>query len=406
MLLKIGRSLLRSLALRAALALGGSGLALAVGNLLLARFLPPAEFALFSLTFSLIMVGISIGPVGADVILTRHRFVPDARLHRQILLTSTLTSLAIVVFSHLMYPIRWGLLCCLLVSIVAGAVKTIPVAYYRSQQKFGTALTLTVSTNLSVMTAAVIAWFAHAQSALWPAIAMALTLLVSGAIGWRSIAAAAAGAPAGQGYSWAEGFSAMSFSVFGTILGVLDRLVIPDFLDLSALATFGVLAIVAGSPFQMLHLGVGYTLLPALRNAPSRERRVRVLRHESLVIGACCAGAAVAVLWATPYIVKYVLANRYHISSELIWAALVGGLFKVAGSLMAAVVNALGSGRQLAQLSGIGAVAILISLAGAFIGSHWDLVGLVYGVSAGWLFRALATATLALPRLLNEEAGS
>ncbi|MBS0614178.1 MAG: hypothetical protein JSS24_13470, partial [Proteobacteria bacterium] len=195
MLLKIGRSLLRSLALRAALALGGSGLALAVGNLLLARFLPPAEFALFSLTFSLIMVGISIGPVGADVILTRHRFVPDARLHRQILLTSTLTSLAIVVFSHLMYPIRWGLLCCLLVSIVAGAVKTIPVAYYRSQQKFGTALTLTVSTNLSVMTAAVIAWFAHAQSALWPAIAMALTLLVSGAIGWRSIAAAAAGAP-------------------------------------------------------------------------------------------------------------------------------------------------------------------------------------------------------------------
>jgi len=406
MLLKIGRSLLRSSALRAAMVLGGSGLALAVGNLLLARFLPPSEFGLFSLTFSLIMVGISIGPVGADVILTRHKFVPDARLHRQILLTATLVALVIVAFSYATYPIRWGLLGCLFVSIVAGAVKTIPVAFYRSQQKFGTALMLTVSTNLSVMTAAVIAWLMHAQSALWPAIAMALTLLATGVIGWRSLESAGSKPASGRGYSWLEGLSAVSFSGAGTILATLDRLVIPGLLGLPALATFSVLTTLVGSPFQMLHLGVGYTLLPALRNAPSRAQRIRVFEHESLVVGVCCVGAAVVVLWIAPYIVKYVLADRYQIGTELMLAAIFAGILKVVGSLMAAVVNALGTSRQLAQLSLIGAMAIPISLGGAWLGARWGLVGLVYGISAGWLFRALAISSMALPRLLHEDSRS
>jgi len=403
MVVKIGRSLLRSSALRAALVLGGGGLALAVGNLLLARFLPPAEFALFSLAFSLVMMGISIGPVGADVILARHKVIPDARLHRQILLTSTLTSLVIVVFAILMYPFRWGLLACIFVASVAGALKTIPVGYYRSEQKFGIALMLTSSTNVSVMVAALLAWWMQSRSALWPCIAMALTLLVSGAIGWRSVSALGASAGSGPLYSWREGFSAMSFSALGMILGTLDRLVIPDLLGLEVLATFSVLTTVVGSPFHMLYQGVGYTLLPALRNAPTRERRLRVLRHESFVIGLCCAGAALAVLWTTSYIVTYVLADRYHIGPELIWAVVMVGTLKVAGSLMAAVVNALGTGRQLAHLSAIGAIAVLIALAGAFVGSRWGLAGLIYGVSTGWLFRALATARLAMPHLLSED---
>ncbi len=404
MLLKVSRSLLRSPALRAAVVLGGGGLALAIGNLLLARFLTKAEFALFYLVYTLIMMGISIGPMGADVILTRHRIIPDGKLHRQILLTSSLTALGIVVFGHFMYPLRLELLACVFVASVAGAVKTIPVAYYRSEQRFSTALTLTVSTNMSVMIAALIAWWLQAQSALWPAIGMTLTLLATGFIGWRSIAGVTGAGPAGPGYTWAEGFSAMSFSAFGMILGSVDRLVLPDLLGLSALATFSVLATAVGSPFQMLHLGVGYTLLPALRNAPGRERRIRVLAHEAMVIAVCCAGASLVVLWTTPLILKYVLADRYQIGPELIWASVVVGVLKVTGSLMASVVNALGTSRQLAQLSGIGAVAILLSLVGAYVGSRWGLVGLIYGVSAGWLFRALATVKLAMPRLLHKEA--
>ncbi|MGO8829451.1 MAG: hypothetical protein ACLQT5_09405, partial [Steroidobacteraceae bacterium] len=125
-------SLLRSKALRATAALGASGLALACGNLILARVLPEAEFARFALIFSIVMIGINIGPIGADVVLARRKFEPDARLHRQVLITSALTAAVLAVVSGAAYPLRAALLISLFVSIVAGGVKTVAVAHYRS----------------------------------------------------------------------------------------------------------------------------------------------------------------------------------------------------------------------------------------------------------------------------------
>ena len=65
--MKLLHSLLRSKSLQATAALGASGLALACGNLILARVLPEDEFARFALIFSIVMIGISLGPIGADV---------------------------------------------------------------------------------------------------------------------------------------------------------------------------------------------------------------------------------------------------------------------------------------------------------------------------------------------------
>jgi len=65
---------------------------------------------------------------------------------------------------------------------------------------------------------------------------------------------------------------------------------------MSHLATFAVLATVAGSPFSMLYQAVGYTLVPRLRNAPDANQRRRVLAVESGVIAGTCLVAGVAVL--------------------------------------------------------------------------------------------------------------
>src|SRR5471032_3440566 len=82
------RALWRSSALRAAAALGVSGLALACGNLMLARVLPTGEFARFALFFAIAQIGMNIGPFGADVIMTRRHFEPGPKLHRQVLYSS------------------------------------------------------------------------------------------------------------------------------------------------------------------------------------------------------------------------------------------------------------------------------------------------------------------------------
>jgi O-antigen/teichoic acid export membrane protein len=396
------RSLLRSKALRASAALGMSGLALACGNLLLARILPSAEFALFALIYALAQIGFSIGPVGADVILARRKFAPDAKLHTQVLCTSAATGALVAAVSALMYPLRLQLLAALFMSIIAGSVRTVAVAYYRSHERFGSALILTMSTNASVLAASIIAFMAHANSALLPAVAMCVGMCLAAVIGWRAVSMARSTGSAVTGYSWPEGWSAVSFASAGMVLAAMERLVTPQLLGLGELATFSVLATIAGSPFQMLQLGVGYTLLPALRNTPDSALRRRAFKHEALVVTATCLAAATAVLVVTPLVLTGVLAGRYQIGMPLTLAAIASGVLKVLASLFAAVVTALGSRADLFRLSVVGWISIAIALLGGAVGARWGLIGLVFGVALGWMFRALAIGVLAMPHLAGK----
>jgi O-antigen/teichoic acid export membrane protein len=391
--------LLHSKALRATAALGASGVALAGGNLILARLLTEAEFARFALVFSIVMIGISLGPIGADVVLARRKFEPDAKLHRQVLITSALTAAVLTVIAGVAYPLRPALLICLFVSIVAGGVKTVAVAHYRSHERFGFALMLTVSTNASVLVASILTLLLHGDTAILPAVAMLVSLSLTAMIGWRAIAKPPSGTAPIAGYSWYEGWSAVSFSGAGAILIALDRLVTPHLLGLAQVATYSVLATIAGSPFQMLQLGVGYTLLPALRNAPSVERRRHLFVHEALVVGGTCLGSSIAVWAATPFILAWVLPGRYHIGQPLLLAAIGVGTLKVLASLVAATVNALGSSAELALLSVIGWISIGVALLGAFVGARWGLTGVVCGVGLGWAFRGIVISLLAIPHL-------
>jgi len=393
------QSLLGSSALRAAAGLGGGGLALAVGNLLLARMLPTDEFARFALMFSLVMVGISIAPIGADVILLRRHFVPDPRLHRQVFCTSVVVAAVLIAVAKLLYPLPVRLLVVIGVCVIAGGTKAVAVAYFRSQKRFYAALALTVSTNASVLLAAVIGFVAGVRSALLPGIAMASGLVLTAALGWHAARRAIVAPNRSDSYAWSEGWSAVSFAGAGMILGAFERLLAPRLLGLQELATFGVLATIAGSPFQVLQMGVGYTLVPGLRSAKTPAQRTKVFKHEAIIVAATAAAAGVVVWVITPSVLHWILSDRYKITWPLLTAALVTGTLKVLSSLAASVVNALGTGRDLLLISGIGWIAIAFGFVGASIGVRWGLTGLVFGVGAGWLFQAIAILWIAAPRL-------
>ncbi len=397
------QSLWRSSALRAAAGLGGGGLALAAGNLLLARMLPTDEFGRFALMYSLVMVGVSIAPIGADVILLRRHFVPDPRLHRQVFCTSVLVAAVLVTVAKLLYPLPVALLAVIGACVIAGGIRTVVVAYFRSQERFNAALALSVSNNASVLLASVIGFVAGVRSALLPGIAMSLSFVLTAALGWRAVRRAIAAPNRSSSYAWSEGWSAVSFASAGMILGAFERLLAPRLLNLHELATFGVLATIAGSPFQMLQMGVGYTLVPGLRNAKTPTQRTKVFKHEAIIVVATAAAAGVVVWIITPSVLHWILNDRYKIAWPLLTAALVTGTLKVLSSLAASVVNALGSGRDLLLISGIGWVAIAFGFIGASVGVRWGLTGLVFGVGAGWLFQAIATFWIAAPRLWVKE---
>jgi O-antigen/teichoic acid export membrane protein len=401
----IARSLWKSSALRAGLALGFSGVMLACGNLILARILPTVEFSRFALFYAVAFIGINVGPFGADVIMTRRQLHPGRILQRQVFLYSTVIALILAAIARVVYQFDIELIGCLLVSIVAGSVKVVPSSYYRSQQRFGPALLLTMSTNAAILVSVIAAFAFHTGSALIPAAAMTATLCLTAWLGWRAIAATVrGGSDRPQTYPMSEAWSTVSFIAAGMILSSLDRLIAPTLLGLSALATLSVLATIAGSPYQVLHQAIGYTLVPALRNAGTRAARIQALVHEGLIVSVLCLAASFCVWWLTPLLAEWVLAGRYPLSAQLLMAAIALGLLKVYGSLAAAAVTAFGSSADLARLSFAGWLSIGTSLIGGWAGSRFGIVGLVYGVASGWLLRALLMGWLAYRQLTAESA--
>src|SRR6185437_2013742 len=77
----------------------------------------------------------------------------------------------------------------------------------------------------------------------------------------------------------------------------------------------------------------------------------------------------------------------------------ISGFIKVLSGFMTAVVVSCGEGRRLRLLSFFSWGSIGISVAGAFLTAPWGLVGVIYGIAAGWLIRCALTAWLALPYL-------
>lgn len=392
------------MALRAAAALGLGGLALAGSNLILARVLSPADFAQFALLYSIVQVGINIAPIGADVAMARRLIEPDAKLHRQTFFSSLIVAAILVVISALLYPLSAGLLATALVSITGGGLQIAAVGYYRGRERIGFSLLISSCANAALLLASLVAMQTKMPGAMLPAVALTAALSLTALIAWRGIRSERqdwkeADAP----FPWAVGWAAVSFIGAGIILTSLDRLVIPGLLGMPELATFTILATVAGSPFAMLYQAVSYTLVPRLRNAPNVPQRRRALVRESAVVGMTCLAAAIAILWLMPLILKWVLANRYAIGQPLLIAAIAVGFLKVIASLTAAAVNALGSRAELINMSHVGWISIGVALTGAGVGAHWGLIGLVYGVAAGWLVRAVAVGYIAAPHLLRES---
>ena len=389
------RSAWRSPVLRAAVAITMSGAVFAIGNLLLARALPKEEYGRFVLVLAISTIGILTGPLGANVIVNRQRINAGRRLLVRTLTTSSIVGIGLAMVAGALYPLDPPLLAVMIAGIVAGAAKLVTVGHYQSRQRYGFSLWLSESTQLSVLIAGVAAVILHSSTALAPATVLTVCLWGFAAYAWwRVFKDRAALQYPDPPFPWAEAFSVVGAVGAGTVLVWLERLVIPRALGLQDLATFGVLATLAGSPFQVLSQGVSFALLPSLRAAAATERR-RVLIQETLVVLGACVLSVAVVWWFTPIALHLFLPGRYELAGGLIFAAIVVGILKSAGALPVATVNAVGSSQALATLSVIAWAAVLVGIGGAWLGAASGLTGLIYGVGAGWLVRAVATTWLA-----------
>jgi len=391
------RLLKNSSALRTAAGFGLGGVGYALGNLLLARALPPAQFGVFTLFLALVQIGASLAPIGLEGQLNR-RPGGVVSLGRP-LLTSVVVAAATAVVASTLYRMDTALIVALVISITAGGTSRVASAAFQSRLRFGLALGLSQGLALALLGMGAFAVIAGGTQLRLLAALVAGYYVISSGVGWGILARERPRGPT-EAHSFLEGLSLLGITAAALILMQLERLLAPRLLTLEDLATFAVVTTLVGSPLRMLQMGAGYTLLPRLSTASTPEERRLLVRREAVAVMLIGGAAALVILFAAPWIAAWLLAGKYELPTVLMIAALVSGAVKLADGFATTMVWALGSARQLALLNWVSWTCAGVGVIAAWLGSRWGLIGLMYGVTVGWVCRGAVAGALAA-RLLR-----
>lgn len=401
------KALYRSASLRIAAAMGVGGVGFSLGSLLLARQLPTEEYGLVSLVLGIISFGGLVAPLGIDLVAARRGIRLDAAWRRAAIGACVLMSLAAALLAALVYHLSAALAVCVALSILALGVAQSVGGHFQGQQDLRLAVWVVQLINAALFLVALLDMAIGFTSAVAVcALLAALAILGAAALWWLVSRRAGRGdiQPRAWGMRW-EAMSLLSVQACSSAFMQLERLLLGPVVGLHDLAVYSVLAALVSSPFRLLQAAVQFTLIPTLRVAgDAHARRAKVAREAGLVFVTVAAGS-VAIWVLAPPIARWMTAGRYDLSHALIVATLISGFLKVSSGFTTAVVVSCGEERRLRILSFASWGAIVISVAGAFLTRQWGLVGVLYGISAGWLVRCVLTGWLAFPFLRPPLAG-
>jgi O-antigen/teichoic acid export membrane protein len=394
---------LRSPALRSAAILAAGGAGFALGNLLLARVLSEREYGTVSLLLSLIQVGAALGSLGLPTLVNRHSLPATGQLFRYGLWLAAFAALVCAAVSLFSYRLSSLITYMLALTVAAAALGRIAGAVMQSRQRFGTSLLLTQIHNWLLLASVPIVLAAGHRSATGVAAFILLCYLATTYFGWQFAIKDRSATPGTLSLKmlWAEGMSAAGFGLAFNIFLQLDRLVIGRVLSLQDLAAYSLVAALAGSPYRMLQVSAGHTLVPRLRAASSRKTALDLLRHEALLMIGVSVLAAPVLFWLTPWIIARVTGSAIGNGYMLTAAVIVVGFVRLWEGLAAAVVNAIGTPRELFILSVLGWFAIALAFALASFASHHGLVAVIFGLGTGWAAIAIGATALAFGAVLR-----
>lgn len=400
-------ALLRSPALRAAMMLMAGGFGFAVANILLAKVLASSEFGSLSLFLALVQLTLTLGPFGLDLSINRHRLDASRELRNWGLTTSSASALLITGAAALLYGLEGAMIACLIVAGTASSFNRFGTALLQTQQRFGFSLLLGQIHNYVLLLAVPVLWALGSHEALPIAVMIAISYLVTSTIGWfaSSKVRLTEGEPPPLRNFVRESIAGFGILLATQVLWQLERLVIPRTLTMEDLATFAVVAAIAGSPFRMLQIGVGHTLLPGLRACRTRDDVRRLMRHEGAIVFGAAAASVLAVFIVTPFIADHFLAGRYDISWALLIAVVATGLVKVLNGFVSAIVQAFGSTAALAKFNVLTWIGLAAGAVCAGYGARFGVTGVVYGVGVAWFAMSLAALVLAASALRGWSSG-
>ena len=401
------KALYRSASLRTAAAMGIGGIGFSLGSLLLARALPTQDYGLVSLVLGIVGFAGLIAPLGLDQVAARRGIRLDAAWRRAALGACAVTAVAAALIAGLVYHLSPALMASVALITLALGVAQSAGGHFQGQQHLRTAVWVVQLLNGSLAVVALIAIAVGLNNASTVCLSLAAVAVLAATWVWWLLRRRE-GMGDRQPGAWGlrgEAMSLLTVQACGSAFMQLERLLLGPIVGLHDLAVYSVLAALVSSPFRLLQAAVQFTLIPTLRVAgDARARRAKIAREGVLVFVTIAVGS-VAIWVLAPPVARWFVAGRYTLSHALIAATLISGFIKVLSGFMTAVVVSCGEERRLRLLSFFSWGSIGISVAGAFLTAPWGLVGVIYGIAAGWLIRCVVTAWLALPYLRQPRAG-
>jgi O-antigen/teichoic acid export membrane protein len=385
------RRLWLSPTIRSAAVYGVAGAGFAAANLILARVLPPSEYALLTLVLALVNVGYALAPAGIDGIVNRRHLEAGPPLLRRVLFATTATGSVFALVGAAAYQTSASLTAMIFASTAVGGALMVSAAKFQSEQRFGVSLALVQSPNLVLLLAALVTAAAGVRDVRLALLIMTLGWFPPAIWGWRVLFRERHAKPdSSVEFPWQEALSLAGVQATGLVLIQLERLVLPHVLPFSDLATYGVLAAIAGSLFRVLQMSVGYTLFPRLRAAQTVRQRRRLVAKEARLVGTVVLAGSLAIWVVTPAVEHWFLAGKYHLAGSLVLAAVVSGVAKVFNAFSRATASALATPRELSAVNLLGWLSLVIGLVAAVVGARWGLAGVIYGVALGWMARSVS----------------
>jgi O-antigen/teichoic acid export membrane protein len=394
----MARHLTQSRSLRAAIIFAAGGFGFAAGNIVLAMVLPAAQFGVVALALALNQFSLTIGTFGMEVIVNRHRPRVDRVFTGYLFGVATATSVVLTLAAGYYYRLTATLTLLLFVMVVASTINKVIAAIFQEDGRIGGSLLLLQIHNYTLLvTAGLIVPLAKLGAPVVVGV-VGLGYACTATWGWWQVRRTMSGprAPISVGLLLREGVAIVGLSVAVQTLFQFERLAIPKVGSMEMLATYAVLAAIAGSAYRMIQLGNSFTLLPRMRAAPDVSAAHAVIRSESITAVIAAVASTLIVIAAKPLVFHYLLRDKYVVGWELIAVMISIGLTRVWEGFSSTIVSALGTATRMAQLSAVSWLSLAIALAGAIGGRGYGLFGILCGMLVAWLTLAGAGTWLAL----------
>ena len=392
--------LLRSPTVQVSVLYGVAGLGFVLANLLLARALSPRDYAEVTLIIALISLTYPLASLGLGEIVVRQALAATPKLLAQEVLAVLAGGLAAALIGSQVYALDAPQQGLIVIAVAGTGAASLASAKFQSEERFAISVLLAQGPSYSLLLAAVLTISLGVPGATFPVIVFTLSQVGTAFWSWRKLFAerSLAGSEQ-QSVRWRDALLLTGILGIGAVAAQFERMAIPLLLSLDDLARFAALAALVIAPFRIFQMAVGRTLLPRLRNAPDGAARRRLFLHECKVVGGLAVIVSTVVWLAAPVVVEQLLEEKYDLPGSLILAGLITGLVRLFGSLTITTVIALGGTRQLASWNLLGWASLLMAGAGAYVGAHWGLEGVIYGVACGTMVRVLASLPMMLPHL-------